>query len=181
MAWTKRDWDAMEKQKFIDRRSTKLNDLDAAATALIALHQKPARVKKGKRSKTSLPKPNKKFAPSPNSKKSFYASWEWKTVRLQALDRDGRRCLSCGSTPDKGARLVVDHVKPLGKFWHLRLELSNLQVLCDDCNRGKGDWSHADYRLEHEPEDPLTAEYREIMREDHAERPSWTVGDEDVT
>lgn len=113
---------------------------------------------------TTTPKP-KRFAPDPNVRKSFYSSWEWKKVRMQALQRDGHKCGSCGASPKDGIRIVVDHIKPLGKFWELRLSLSNLQVLCDDCNRGKGDWLHADFRSAEElMDDPLMAEFREIMR-----------------
>lgn len=43
-------------------------------------------------------------------------------------------------------KIVVDHIKPLSKFWHLRLERSNLQVLCDECNMGKGAWDETDHR-----------------------------------
>lgn len=87
---------------------------------------------------------------------------------MQALERDGHRCGSCGAAPKDGIRIVVDHIKPLGKFWDLRLSLDNLQVLCDDCNRGKGDWLHTDFRSKDEwPEetDRMMAEFREIMRQ----------------
>lgn len=110
-----------------------------------------------------------KFEPirSREEKDAFYFTWEWKKLRMQAFERDGRRCVCCGATPADGIRLVVDHIKPLGEFWSLRLELSNTQVLCNDCNMGKGNWLHKDFRTE-EPEvddgDPLMAEFREIMR-----------------
>lgn len=97
----------------------------------------------------------KRFAPTPNnqnSPKSFYASWEWRTLRMEVLKTFGHRCQSCGAaagdmtvggTPVK---IVVDHIKPLSQFWHLRLDRSNLQVLCDECNMGKGAWDQTDYR-----------------------------------
>lgn len=43
-------------------------------------------------------------------------------------------------------RIVVDHIKPISKHWHLRLDPDNLQVLCNDCNKGKGAWDETDYR-----------------------------------
>lgn len=50
----------------------------------------------------------------------------------------------CGSTRSdldlegNPVRIVVDHIKPISKHWHLRLDPDNLQVLCNDCNKGKG-------------------------------------------
>lgn len=40
----------------------------------------------------------------------------------------------------------VDHIKPVRKYWHLRLDPDNLQVLCADCNRAKGNWDETDFR-----------------------------------
>lgn len=109
-----------------------------------------------------------RHAPSKDLKDQFYYSWEWRTLRMEVLKASGRRCQCCGATPadtgtdGKKVRLVVDHIKPLSKFWSLRLERSNLQVLCDECNQGKGAWDETDWR-EEAPADPLTAEYRAIM------------------
>lgn len=172
MGWSSRDKSAWEKQRFNANRSTKLNELSDEAKALLAANPTKQERKKSRRSQKraknpTAPKP-KRFSPSPNARKTFYASWEWKKVRMQALERDGHRCGSCGAAPKDGIRIVVDHIKPLGKFWDLRLSLDNLQVLCDDCNRGKGDWLHMDFRSKDEwPEetDRLMAEFREIMRQ----------------
>ena len=105
--------------------------------------------------------------PAKSVKDDFYYSWEWRTLRMEILKASGRRCQCCGATPSdtgldgKKVRLVVDHIKPLSKFWSLRLERSNLQVLCDECNQGKGAWDETDWR--EMPADTLTAEYRAIM------------------
>lgn len=40
----------------------------------------------------------------------------------------------------------VDHIKPRRLFPWLALELKNLQVLCHDCNHGKGNWDQTDWR-----------------------------------
>lgn len=42
--------------------------------------------------------------------------------------------------------MVVDHIKPIRKHWHLRLDSNNLQILCDDCNMGKGSRGETDWR-----------------------------------
>lgn len=81
-----------------------------------------------------------------SEKSEFYASWEWKTLRMKVLERHGRICMCCGATPEDGAKIVVDHIKPLGEFWGLRLDETNMQVLCEDCNMGKGNWLHRDFR-----------------------------------
>jgi len=54
-------------------------------------------------------------------------------LRYQILKRD-RRCVLCGVGP-KEARLEVDHIVPRSKGGSN--ELTNLQTLCDGCNRGK--------------------------------------------
>jgi 5-methylcytosine-specific restriction endonuclease McrA len=78
--------------------------------------------------------------------RAFYRSKEWKRLRYAALAKHGRRCLCCGASPATGARIVVDHVKPIRTHPRLRLRLSNLQVLCDHCNVGKGSHDRTDYR-----------------------------------
>lgn len=74
----------------------------------------------------------------------FYKTRQWRELRLLALDTC-RCCQACGARPPD-VQLHVDHVIPRYKAPHLSLELSNLQVLCEDCNIGKGAWSQADFR-----------------------------------
>ncbi len=82
----------------------------------------------------------------------FYKSWDWKQVRYDALKKHGAICMCCGAkrtdfTIDGSpVRIVVDHVMPISRFWHLRLEISNLQILCEDCNLGKGARDTTDFR-----------------------------------
>lgn len=70
---------------------------------------------------------------------TFYNSWEWKRIRYQVLKERGARCSICGAD-NTNARIVVDHIKPLRQYPELALEKSNLQVLCDDCNKGKSNF-----------------------------------------
>lgn len=90
--------------------------------------------------------------PSKAEKAEFYKSWDWNTLRKEVLNELGSRCQCCGSTPDhisisgEKVRIVVDHVKPLHYYWSLRLDRSNLQVLCQECNMGKGAWDETDHR-----------------------------------
>lgn len=76
----------------------------------------------------------------------FYASWEWKRARYEALKRYGARCMLCGAKAEDGARICVDHIKPRSKYPLLQLDVNNLQVLCNDCNMGKGAWDETDWR-----------------------------------
>ncbi len=75
----------------------------------------------------------------------FYQSWEWKRLRYDFLLVQGRRCMCCGNHADN-TRIVVDHIKPIRHHWGLRLDRNNLQVLCDDCNMGKGSRHENDFR-----------------------------------
>lgn len=145
--------------------------LEAVADSILKADAKPRH--KPKTKKIKLPKKAKKIVPDVETKEAFYRSWEWRTLRMDVLKAFGRTCQCCGATPkDKTpaggrVRIVVDHIRPVSKFWHLRMDKSNLQVLCDECNQGKGNWDQTDYRTQaHEPSDELAAEYREIMRQD---------------
>lgn len=74
----------------------------------------------------------------------FYKSGEWKELRLLAL-QNCRMCMACGRHPPD-VQLHVDHVLPRYKYPQLSLVLDNLQILCSECNEGKGAWSEADFR-----------------------------------
>ena len=80
------------------------------------------------------------------SNETFFASREWFEARYQVLKRYGSRCQCCGALAADGTRMHVDHIKPRSKFPELQLELSNLQVLCEECNLGKGAWDETDWR-----------------------------------
>lgn len=72
------------------------------------------------------------------SEVDFYKSRAWQNIRYEAFKRYGRRCSLCGRGPSDGVILHVDHIKPRSKFPDLSLEIDNLQILCEDCNLGKG-------------------------------------------
>jgi 5-methylcytosine-specific restriction endonuclease McrA len=93
-------------------------------------------------------KPTKRKCASPHKADSFYSSWAWKQVRYEALSIHGRRCQCCGWQPGDTphGHLVVDHIKPRRRFPDLELCVDNLQVLCNDCNMGKGAVHQDDFR-----------------------------------
>lgn len=72
----------------------------------------------------------------------------WRKVRYQALKRSKGCCECCGAVAGAGNPLHVDHIKPKSLYPELGLELSNLQVLCAECNIGKGNWDETDWRDE---------------------------------
>lgn len=78
---------------------------------------------------------------------AFLSSFEWRSVRMMALKKHGARCQCCGASPASGAVMHVDHIKPRKIFPHLALDVENLQVLCGECNHGKGNWDMTDWRL----------------------------------
>ena len=69
---------------------------------------------------------------------------------MTVLKSRGARCECCGATPADGVRMHVDHIKPRRKYPELALTESNLQVLCEECNHGKGNWDETDWREPHE-------------------------------
>lgn len=91
-------------------------------------------------------KPIGKPHPDYTDPKVFYASEAWKTLRYLALRNSSGRCQCCGASAKDGATLHVDHIVSRYKAPRLELELSNLQVLCLDCNTGKGAWDSTDWR-----------------------------------
>ena len=58
-------------------------------------------------------------------------------MRYNILKRDGFKCVICGRSRKDGAKLHVDHIKPVSKGG--KTEESNLRTLCDMCNLGKSD------------------------------------------
>jgi 5-methylcytosine-specific restriction endonuclease McrA len=84
--------------------------------------------------------------PHPASRE-FLDTWEWAKVRYQILVKyKDRPCMACGRGPKQGVWLNVDHIKPRKTHPHLSLDLDNLQILCEDCNKGKGNWDRTDWR-----------------------------------
>lgn len=75
----------------------------------------------------------------------FMNSPEWRRLRYSILQSRGRKCECCGSEP-RGTKVHVDHIKPISRNWHLRSDPANLQVLCEECNKGKGAWDETDWR-----------------------------------
>lgn len=131
------------------------------------------------------PSPGRQFIPeqtlpqTSNRKKhrinKFYRTPEWIKLRYQILRLFGQVCMCCGATSEH-KRIMVDHVRPRSLYPDLALDPRNMQVLCEDCNAGKGwddesDWrtpeqiaalcSEFGFTLDNNPE--LTAAFKATM------------------
>jgi 5-methylcytosine-specific restriction endonuclease McrA len=84
--------------------------------------------------------------PPRDVKQRFYASSAWRQLRYRIIAAQGGKCQACGRTARDGITLHVDHIEPLSKNWERRLDKTNLQVLCADCNVGKLHLSQEDWR-----------------------------------
>jgi hypothetical protein len=104
----------------------------------------------------------------------FYESIEWRRLSYDVKIERGRRCECCGATPATGARIITDHIKPIRKYWHLRLQRSNLQVLCDDCNLGKGSRDETDFREETQVSEPVVVLSRADVESAKTDAGGWT-------
>jgi len=77
---------------------------------------------------------------------AFLLSPAWRSLRMRVIVARGNRCECCGASPKDGITINVDHIKPRIRFPELALDEANLQVLCDVCNHGKGNWDETDWR-----------------------------------
>ena len=92
---------------------------------------------------------NKKKPKKKKKAKATSPMWidsKWRAVRYKALKAGNGSCCLCGATAKDGVKLHVDHIKPKSLYPHLEYELSNLQVLCEDCNIGKSNKDDTDWR-----------------------------------
>jgi hypothetical protein len=81
---------------------------------------------------------------------AFYRSYGWRRLRTDMLESNRERygtltCECCLTTATD--QWHVDHVRPRAHHPELALEPANLQVLCADCNLGKGARYATNWRL----------------------------------
>jgi hypothetical protein len=79
--------------------------------------------------------------------KDLYNSREWQRLRVKIIEEQNGECQMCGRSHKKhGIVIHVDHIIPLSIDWSKRFDESNLQLLCEDCNLGKGNRYSTDWR-----------------------------------
>lgn len=76
----------------------------------------------------------------------FLKTYEWRRVRKYVLVKYGGKCMCCGKSVADGIVLNVDHIEPRKTHPELALDKNNLQILCNECNHGKGNWNTTDWR-----------------------------------
>lgn len=137
----------------LEIESVGLEKFGRAATAILQpVIEMPS--PKPKKPKSNAPVKPVKPEKRESRRSKFYKSWDWRTLRMEALKRHGAVCQCCGakrgdvSTAGEPIRICVDHIRPLATHWHMRLDPDNLQILCDECNMGKGAWDTTDWRDE---------------------------------
>lgn len=94
---------------------------------------------------------------------AFYHTPAWRNLRYAVLKKFGAICQCCGATPvSSGRPMHVDHIKPRSKHPELELVFDNLQILCEDCNMGKGGRDQTDWRDIPDPDeiDDLTERFK---------------------
>lgn len=69
--------------------------------------------------------------------RAFYHSKEWERVRLAVLSRDNFLCQECLKNKRITRAVIADHIVPLLVAWDKRLDMSNLQSLCQACHNRK--------------------------------------------
>lgn len=89
---------------------------------------------------------NLPFEVDSRSTNDFLKTYEWRQLRMVAIKKYGARCQCCGATANDGVKICVDHIKPRKLFPELALSIHNLQILCEPCNHGKGNWDMTDWR-----------------------------------
>lgn len=104
-----------------------------------------AEATKGLKGKTARKAVARKVSPQ-TERDSFYLSPAWRRLRYRVLRAANGACECCGAGPTRESPLHVDHIKPRSRFPELDLDPRNLQVLCEDCNLGKGASDTIDWR-----------------------------------
>ena len=71
----------------------------------------------------------------------------WRKLRMEAIEVYGGNCAACGrNQKDHGVVIHVDHINPKARAPSFALHFSNLQLLCEECNLGKGKDFTTDWR-----------------------------------
>lgn len=144
---------AMEEGGFVKGSQESMNDLMARCIGLDLSRairdvkaELPRKMTVRHAAQTHKPMPLLPRHPDYRRDEDFYSSREWRELRYLALKNTEGRCQCCGACSSDGVRIHVDHVQPRYTRPDLSLSLDNLQVLCEDCNFGKGAWDNTDWR-----------------------------------
>ena len=70
---------------------------------------------------------------------------KWQKLKQRTYGVYGRMCYCCWKDESDGVQLTIDHILPISKHPKLKYDISNLQVLCFQCNQNKDNFE-IDYR-----------------------------------
>ena len=163
--------DALEKENrlrgFQSARQHCYKHADFIIRRVASIKVKALEAKLSKPQPTHVPTKRRGITHQKANADEFLSSYSWRQLRMQALRKYGPKCMCCGATPDNGAVMNVDHIKPRRLFPNLALDLDNLQILCHECNHGKGNWDQTDWRPvdTDSVDDGVMAMLREIARD----------------
>lgn len=149
----KKGWLASSVGKEIDEMSKKAFEGGSISKSQARKLAKEARKGKRKSKLKAIYKEVEQIRRSSNPVKvkplsdGFLSSYEWRKVRMVAIKKYGNSCQCCGASPKDGIVINVDHIKPRKTHPELALDVSNLQILCNVCNHGKGNWDDTDWRV----------------------------------
>lgn len=76
----------------------------------------------------------------------FYNSDAWLRLRFEVLAASDGHCSLCGRGKEHGVIIQVDHIQPRSLRPERALDITNLQPMCLDCNKGKGNRDQTDWR-----------------------------------
>src|ERR1700753_3464523 len=76
------------------------------------------------------------------------SSNEWARLRYEFMRDHAGLCQCCGRGAANRLKLNVDHIHPRKTHPHFALGYANLQILCSDCNKGKGNRDRTDWRFQ---------------------------------
>ena len=76
----------------------------------------------------------------------FLFTEEWFVLKAQTIAKYGCTCMRCKKPIKRWSHINVDHIKPRKFFPQLANDITNLQILCGDCNKAKGNKHDTDYR-----------------------------------
>ncbi len=136
-------------------RAERRAERELAKSAQASEHRRAKSAKRAARQANKIAKklkPEKLFVSGVSvTTAEFLQTYEWRRVRMEALKKYGPVCQCCGASPATGAVMNVDHIKPRKLFPQLALDVDNLQILCGECNHGKGNWDMTDWRQVEDP------------------------------
>jgi len=130
-----------------DKKSKRLNPMSTKKDSFWKPEQKDIPPLRSKGNKNQGKKRAKKQRLKGVSPRDFYISREWRTLRVRVLEKFECKCMMCGRSPkEHGVVIHVDHIEPRSKRPDLELEITNMQLLCEECNKGKSNKYNTDWR-----------------------------------